>query len=780
MRVLRVAAGPLLIAAAVLVVLHGFVFGGRVSSQHPDVLAFWLPTYCFLGKQVAAGHIPSWNPFVMTGVPFAADPQSGWLYLPAMLLFTALPCHVAIRWMIVVQPVIAGLGLYAFLRAERVSRPGATVGGLVISLVLAGSRLGQFLPFPAAIAWTTVVLAATARYLRALTWAARLGWALAAALAWGQLFAAHSGHGVAIGTICLIAYLLTKALVVVPEKRQGWVGSLLPSLLLVVLFVGVNLALLLPRLHYLPETSLGRGYASSAVEGGMPPAWPLRFATAPGGYLGAIPLTLSFAWLWDRRFRALGGGFAAFGVLSYLLGSTVAGHLFSSAMGSGPLRSWTHFNGRFSFGVLIALPVLAALGFESWRRAVSWTQRAAMAAPGLLLWAAVPPALGALPSELTLFWLALAVGGALLVLGLRFGWAAVLVPAALAVELTVAGVVPQHGRAFPVLASGHRDEFRANFFGWFEPVSTPRVQGADYVRPGRIATAMHTQGEGRYLSLDPRLATARGYLTAQAPKDWGLMANQRAMLFGLEDVEGYNPVQLLRYWTFVRTVTRQPIEYNAAVFLDPSPATLDLLDVAWIVAPRDGVPLEARPPPGAPHQSSVEPRADEGAWRLYRYVPSAPRASVVGSWTVVGSEEAALSLVASAGFDPERQAVIEESPGLVAVTPPPGPRPGRYEQLGPQAARVTVDASAPSIVVIRNAYERGWHATVDGRAARILVADYLLQGVEVPPGHHTIELTYDDPWIGYGLLGSSISVAVVLALASADFLRRRVSAARSG
>src|SRR5436190_21889191 len=39
------AAGPMLIVAAVLVVLHGFAFGGRLTLQHVHVLSQWLPTY---------------------------------------------------------------------------------------------------------------------------------------------------------------------------------------------------------------------------------------------------------------------------------------------------------------------------------------------------------------------------------------------------------------------------------------------------------------------------------------------------------------------------------------------------------------------------------------------------------------------------------------------------------------------------------------------------------------------------------------------------------------
>src|SRR5439155_20775719 len=100
-RALRMApalAGPLLIVGVTLFALRAFAFGGQLTTG--DALSLFLPTYCHLGNVLAAGHIPAWNPGTFTGLPFAGDPQSGWMYAPVMLLFTALPCAVAIRWFI--------------------------------------------------------------------------------------------------------------------------------------------------------------------------------------------------------------------------------------------------------------------------------------------------------------------------------------------------------------------------------------------------------------------------------------------------------------------------------------------------------------------------------------------------------------------------------------------------------------------------------------------------------------------------------------------------------
>src|SRR5437867_9507428 len=117
------------------------------------------------------------------------------MYLPAMLVFGGLPCGVAIRAFVVLQPLIAGVGTYAFLRSERLARAPATVAGLSLALVLAGSRLGLFLPFPSSLGWATIALACCSKLLRARVAWARVAWAGATALAWGQLVAAHLAHG---------------------------------------------------------------------------------------------------------------------------------------------------------------------------------------------------------------------------------------------------------------------------------------------------------------------------------------------------------------------------------------------------------------------------------------------------------------------------------------------------------------------------------------------------------------------------------------------------------
>src|SRR5207249_429657 len=98
-------------------------------------------------------------------------------------------------------------GLYWFLRIEGLSRPSAATGGVVLALAISGSQLALSLPFAATLAWTAVVLACAARALRAAAWSGRLLWIGVAAVAWGQLAAAHLSIGLLMGTLAVAVYL---------------------------------------------------------------------------------------------------------------------------------------------------------------------------------------------------------------------------------------------------------------------------------------------------------------------------------------------------------------------------------------------------------------------------------------------------------------------------------------------------------------------------------------------------------------------------------------------
>jgi hypothetical protein len=307
------------------------------------------------------------------------------------------------------------------------------------------------------------------------------------------------------------------------------------------------------------------------------------------------------------------------------------------------------------------------------------------------------------------------------------------------------------------------------------------IDPKSYVTPGTIGRALIRERNdgGRYLTFDPAIADreGKGFLYHQAPSNWPAYANGRSVLFGLSELQGYSPVQLMRYWRYLRAVdTDAPIYYNSATFQSDDASVLDLFGVEWVIQPTS----LGTPPPGG---VAV---AEEGDWTLYRINDPAPRASLYSEWRVVSPANALRDATTPSpnSADPvsneplwvnlERRPTVDGK----ALSPPTfgpvlGPGAAPYRQRSDEHAQIRVRAEEGGVVLIRNPWDRNWQATVDGKPAPLLHADYVMQGVAVPAGTHTIDLYYRDTAIGIGLLISAVSW--LLLLIAFVVLRRRES-----
>jgi len=751
-------AGPLLIVVCVVFALRGFVFAPLLTNQHPDILSMWLPHFCFLGKSLANGHVPVVNPYQMAVMPFASDPQSGWLYAPPMALFAAFPCATALRLFILFNPLLASLGLYWFLRKEQLHRIAATVGGLSFGMLIAASTVAISLPFAGTLAWTPVVLVGASGFLRAPTVPRRLLWLGLAAAAWAQVSVAHLSHGLAMCTMTTVVYVVARSARDVRAGRVSWRAAALLAVGFLAFLPLADLAVFIPRLALVPKTSLRGGYAAvggavahlAGIEdqplspSGVWAGWPFAVGTAPGAYAGATVLLAVPAALRTYGKRYLAAAFSALAVLSYLL-------TLDLFVGAGWFRAFVlhlpfgdiylHNPGRLRYLWLMAIPVLGALGVQGFlerplpvRDALRWL------AAGAAVFLGLPLLLGTHPIRFLLLAIGVALAAPALALmaARRRRWAGVAVVAVLAVELLAGAGWSQAyhgGSVFIGLEDGKNLSP--------QPLSWPGVRTHGYMHGGPIARAMEGKA-GRYLTwAPPGSYYVKGYLFTQQYASWPGLENGRGMLFDLPDVYGYSPIQLTRYWSYIRAANHgAPLFYNAAVIRKPSPAVFRLLGVRWLIQPTILPPLV-----------SGRRIATEGRFTLYQVDGWQPLVSVVRRWKVLPNVSA-LRRSLRPDFDPADEASLTVDPGFG----PSGGGPGTatWEHVAQEELRIHVSTPSDSIVVVRNSFGVGWTATVDGQDTRVLAADYLLLAVPVRAGAHEVVLTYRDPKIGLGLAASGL------------------------
>jgi hypothetical protein len=90
-----------------------------------------------------------------------------------------------------------------------------------------------------------------------------------------------------------------------------------------------------------------------------------------------------------------------------------------------------------------------------------------------------------------------------------------------------------------------------------------------------------------------------------------------------------------------------------------------------------------------------------------------------------------------------------------------------------------VSTPAPALLRVADLWHPDWTATVDGKPAEVLRADYLLRAVAVPAGQHHVVMRFASQAVRTGLMLSLVSFAAVLVLLAVDFLLRRSTPARA-
>ncbi|MEO8425156.1 MAG: hypothetical protein ABI595_14765, partial [Actinomycetota bacterium] len=154
-----------------------------------------------------------------------------------------------------------------------------------------------------------------------------------------------------------------------------------------------------------------------------------------------------------------------------------------------------------------------------------------------------------------------------------------------------------------------------------------------------------------------------------------------------------------------------------------------------------------------------------------------PRVSLVDAWTQVDRPGDALSGVLDPAFDPARTAYVEGDPGITSISNAT-PGTATYREVTPEDVRITVTTADPALVVVRNSYDAGWSATVEGEPAPLLATDYLVQGVPVPAGTHEIRLVYRDDDVARGMVAGAVVWLLLLASILAALLLERRSRRR--
>lgn len=690
--------------------------GGMWTISRGDFDELHLPYRVFFAREVAAGVLPLWNPYVAAGHSALGDLQYG-IFYPVSWLFALLAGEdYNADWLeaqIIFHFCLAAIFTYLFARLEVGSRAGSFVAAVVFAFG------GYLTTFPV----TQLVVLQVSTWLPLALLTARLAAshrspALAIAAGLVLAVATTGGHP---QTIFYISLLTAAFLVASCASRGSWqLGIGLSAITLTSAFA-ISAPQLLPAFRHLSLTDR-TDVSFEFLSAGFRPAELAGFFLSPlaGGdtlYHGLATLALVGLTLTFRRQPVLARFWAvvaAVALIDSLGGSTFMQGFLSLVT---PLFKFRQHE-RATLFVAIALAILAghAVAYLSTRRVDRKT------------WAGVAYALFGIAG------LSLVIGVAAVLSSKGSALAgqafmAVLFAALAGIPVMQAGlgIIPRQAAVVALILILGLDLFTHN---WER--DRLRTQEPYYPASDRVVSFLDSalsEHDAPYRVASEGLMVGDGNAGA---------------LWRLPDIVGNSPLET----RFFRTMTKDLPELTYwrlwAVRYVVTERSLDhpAVDKLFEIEGRQVYELD-------------EEWRNEPAWFADR-INFAP------------SEQRAIGILKES--DPKQRVVIHER-----AEQPAGPAESWGITWLPSSVNereLLVYTDVDSWLVVSQSYHPDWRAYIDGAPAKLIRVNLGLTGLRVPEGAHAVSLRYESQDLAIGLLIASVEGALALVVIFGELIVR--------
>jgi hypothetical protein len=167
---------------------------------------------------------------------------------------------------------------------------------------------------------------------------------------------------------------------------------------------------------------------------------------------------------------------------------------------------------------------------------------------------------------------------------------------------------------------------------------------------------------------------------------------------------------------------------------------------------------------------------DSGPYALIEFTGALPRAKLYSNWQVNTNDQAVLKTLDAADFDPAKTVLISTpQKDLPAVATNENSGTVEFKSYTPKKIVFDANATAPSVLLLNDKYDPGWRVTVDGQPAELLRCNFIMRGVYLAPGDHTVEFNFTLPNRLLYVTLAAIATGVILC-GLLIFLNRRQSA----
>jgi len=156
-----------------------------------------------------------------------------------------------------------------------------------------------------------------------------------------------------------------------------------------------------------------------------------------------------------------------------------------------------------------------------------------------------------------------------------------------------------------------------------------------------------------------------------------------------------------------------------------------------------------------------------GPLALVEFEGALPRAGVFANWRSGLTNDVVLATLPRPDWNPHREVLISEDiPAPESDDVNATVIPARYLSYDPKHVVIETNAETSTVLLLNDKHHPAWKVTVDGAPAKLLRANYLMRGVHLPKGKHTVEFRFepDQGSIKISLAGFGLGALALLAL----------------
>ena len=686
-----------------------------------DWVLFYKPNFHLLREALLEWRLPLWNPHIGLGRPFLADPQNAVFYPPVWLVVFGLgPAMFLIVWLHLSLAVIGMRRLTEELGAAPWAAQWAALAFMICGPMMGRLLAGQIM-YCCALAYLPTLLRSTLRLEAA--WSARQTAGHAALLALMFL----CGHPQAFWTCLLGQIFFSCGRVGFSDWREArwpcvralvqsglaviWCGLLVAAVLLPLATLVENGNRSVPALEFTNYGNLEPGEWLSLVQGYSAPRWESNLFVGVGITLAGLAGLLSRGVTNIRRLQWL----ALFGAG---LGGGTDFQLLTLAHEYVPGFAFFRIPSRYATLLSFSLCISAALWLS--QQTVPRGATAGLAS-GLIVIVGLAGINRAATDAFSLPLAPLLLFGIPMVCCL-VAWCRRPVsdwrasrPMQLAVVLAVLEAL--------VTVSAQRHNYSLLVMNGVSPTFPNQAVLSDFLRrefPNAIK------------SIPPRVFVPDG-----------VVPSNNAMLYGYSVADGYTSLFLRRPWEYL----------HAAAGLTPS-----RFDNTFL-SPRVYLPGPLPWPDAA-----VDAKLDIELRRFVRVENSSPRAFIAHAAHPPLSRAQMIDHIRR-GEPRDGHVLVEQPIQLIVPTNEPLRVPAALQSDGNGILATFPLTTAPSLLVLAEAWYPGWQAEINNQTVSALPANGWMRAFPVPAGTSQARIHYREERLPHGALVSLVAgVAVILTL----------------